>query len=139
YHAGEDDIAIRLAKRNIDYFVNSNSPVVVTSAGCGAMLKHYGDLLEHDRDYADRAKVFSERVEDITQFLARHDFPGTPTALQEKTTYHAACHLAHAQNIRTEPLQLLEKLDCNEEMLTPLPEQEHCCGSAGIYNLLNTR
>ncbi len=139
YHAGELDIATALAKRNIDYFGQSASPIVVTSAGCGAMLKHYGHLLEADRNYSGLAESFSKRVQDITEFLARHQFPAKPRALSEKTTYHAACHLAHAQNVRKEPPSLLEKLDNGPEAnLTTLIEQEHCCGSAGIYNLLNT-
>lgn len=140
YHAGEEDIAIALAKKNIDYFGNSTTPVVVTSAGCGAMLKHYGHLLENDRDYAHKAELFSKRVEDVTQFLGHHQFPDKPQPLPNKTTYHAACHLAHAQNVRKEPADLLGALNCDSEnKLVPLVESEHCCGSAGIYNLLNTR
>lgn len=140
YHAGEEDIAVRLAKKNIDYFGHTSTPVVVTSAGCGAMLKHYGHLLKDDRDYAHKAELFCQRVQDITQYLARGDFDQEPRPLSEKTTYHAACHLAHAQNVRKEPAELLQSL--NKEPanhLVPLVESEHCCGSAGIYNLLNTR
>jgi glycolate oxidase iron-sulfur subunit len=140
YHAGEEDIAIALAKKNIDRFGHSTTPVVVTSAGCGAMLKHYGHLLENDRDYAHKAELFSKRVEDITETLAHGQFTDKPGPLPDKTTYHAACHLAHAQNVRKEPAQLLAELNCDaENKLVPLVESEHCCGSAGIYNLLNTR
>ncbi|MBX3074087.1 4Fe-4S dicluster domain-containing protein [Candidatus Obscuribacterales bacterium] len=140
YHAGEEDIAIALAKKNIDDFGHSSTPIVVTSAGCGAMLKHYGHLLEGDREYAHKAELFSKRVEDITQFLGHHQFPDKPAPLPNKTTYHAACHLAHAQNVRKEPADLLNELNCDSEnKLVPLVESEHCCGSAGIYNLLNTK
>jgi glycolate oxidase iron-sulfur subunit len=79
-------------------------------------------------------------VEDVTQFLGHHQFPDRPQPLPTKTTYHAACHLAHAQNVRKEPADLLNALNCDSEnKLVPLAESEHCCGSAGIYNLLNTR
>ncbi len=140
YHAGENDIAIELAKKNIDLFGHSTTPVVVTSAGCGAMLKHYGHLLEHDKDYAHKAELFSERVKDITEFLASAKFQEQPKPLEERTTYHAACHLAHAQNVRSQPADLLESLNQEgENKIVPLIESEHCCGSAGIYNLLNTR
>lgn len=140
YHAGEEDIAIELAKQNIDKFGHTTTPVVVTSAGCGAMLKHYGHLLENDRDYAHKAELFSNRIQDITQFLGNNQFPEKPEPLAEKTTYHAACHLAHAQNVRKEPADLLASLNTDtENRLVPLVESEHCCGSAGIYNLLNTR
>lgn len=140
YHAGENDIAIDLAKKNIDMFGHSTTPVVVTSAGCGAMLKHYGHLLDQDKDYAHKAELFSERVKDITEFLAAGSFADQPKPLEERTTYHAACHLAHAQNIRNQPEGLLKSLNQEgENKIVPLVESEHCCGSAGIYNLLNTR
>lgn len=140
YHAGENDIAIDLAKKNIDLFGHGTTPVVVTSAGCGAMLKHYGHLLEQDQNYAHKAELFSQRVKDITEFLAAAKFPDQPKALEETTTYHAACHLAHAQNVRSQPEDLLKSLNQEgENKIVPLLESEHCCGSAGIYNLLNTR
>jgi len=140
YHAGEEDIAIKLAKENIDFFGHTGTPVVVTSAGCGAMLKHYAHLLENDTEYAHKAELFSQRIEDITEFLGHHKFSEEPRPLTEKTTYHAACHLAHAQGVRKEPADLLQSLNKDaENHLVPLVESEHCCGSAGIYNLLNTR
>ncbi len=140
YHAGENDIAIDLAKKNVDMFGHTTTPIVVTSAGCGAMLKHYGHLLENDKDYAHKAELFSERILDITEFLAQGKFSDQPQALEETTTYHAACHLAHAQNVRKEPNDLLESLNRGgDNKIVPLIESEHCCGSAGIYNLLNTR
>ncbi len=139
YHAGELDIATKLAKENIELFGYTATPIVVTSAGCGAMLKHYAHLFEGDHTVAHRAQAFSARVSDITEFLADHVFPEKGRPLTETTTYHAACHLAHAQGVRAQPLALLESLNCDaENRLIPLPEQEHCCGSAGIYNLLNT-
>ena len=69
-HAGEDDIAKDLARKNIKFFETTEGPISVTAAGCGAMLKEYGELLEHDSQWVDRAKAFSARVVDITETLA---------------------------------------------------------------------
>ncbi|MBX9696347.1 MAG: (Fe-S)-binding protein, partial [Cyanobacteria bacterium] len=140
YHAGEYDIATSLAKKNILLFGHSSSPIVVTSAGCGAMLKHYGEMLHDDRDFGGRAEAFSERVLDLSEFLSAHEFEAKAKPLEETITYHAACHLAHAQKVRKPPQELLARLDSGSEEphVVPLVEAEHCCGSAGIYNLFNT-
>jgi len=154
YHAGEVDIARELAKQNIELFqADSSEKIVVTSAGCGAMLKHYGALFSGDSQWQERAAAFSQRVEDLSQTLARgnsQDYLAKMTAGtnqakvggdQKKAhiVYHAACHLAHAQNVRVEPQALLSSMAATTGAhLYDLPEAEHCCGSAGIYNLLNT-
>lgn len=140
-HAGEEDIAKDLAWRNINYFENesknSPDPIVVTSAGCGAMLKSYPHLFKDEKEQK-RAEAFSSRVQDISQYLNDKDL-GQSTQVSEKITYHAACHLVHAQKISTEPLSLLSLISNQDDgQLVPLTEAEHCCGSAGIYNLLNT-
>lgn len=146
-HAGETDIMISLAKRNIRSLEVTEGPIVVTSAGCGAMMKQYGEFLRDDDEYSTRAKKFSERVVDITEELAKGSFKRKEVTdfPQLKIAYHAACHLAHAQGIREAPKKLLMDLACdvnasqpNEIELIPLREAEHCCGSAGIYNLLHT-
>ncbi|MDP3507793.1 MAG: heterodisulfide reductase-related iron-sulfur binding cluster [Candidatus Melainabacteria bacterium] len=144
FHAGELDIATNLAKQNIDLFAASEEKIVVTSAGCGAMLKHYGDLLEGDVVYKERALLFSKRVQDISENLALGKFPvmaGTAQTDRDNShiVYHAACHLAHAQGVRVQPQELLTAAAASTGAhLYDLPEAEHCCGSAGIYNLLNT-
>lgn len=140
FHAGEADIATKLAKENISLFGFSETPIVVTSAGCGAMLKHYGHLLSDDKEFASRAEAFSNRVVDLSEFLAHHEFTRQPKPLPETTTYHQACHLGHAQNVRKEPALLLDNVakQPGSAPLVPLIESEHCCGSAGIYNLFNT-
>lgn len=144
FHAGELDIASDLAKQNIDLFAASEDKIVVTSAGCGAMLKHYGDLLEGDASYKERAHSFSRRVQDISENLALGKFPTMTSASQvnivnSHIVYHAACHLAHAQGVRLQPQELLSNAAASSGAhLYDLPEAEHCCGSAGIYNLLNT-
>lgn len=138
FHAGEMDIATELAKKNILYFMGNGDPIVVTSAGCGAMLKHYGHLLKDDAKWHVPAEDFSKRVEDITETLAAGEFAKVPDTLSEKVAYHPACHLAHAQGVRAQPAALLEQLDKGTGKLVPLADAEHCCGSAGIYNLMNT-
>lgn len=136
FHAGENDIAIDLAKRNIEFFEGTQGEIVVTAAGCGAMLKGYGELLAHDDHWRERAAGFAARVADLSESLSGHDFVGKPKALGKKVAYHAACHLAHAQNIHDLPISLLSVLPGIE--LIPLGEFEHCCGSAGIFNLTHT-
>lgn len=141
FHQGEEDIARSLAKANIEKFGFGQDPIVVTAAGCGAMLKNYDHLLSDDPEWSHKAKEFSKRVYDLSEILEKYRFQNKPKPLKEKTTYHAACHLSHAQNVREEPKALLNAVDSskdNESQLIPLVEQENCCGSAGIYNLFNT-
>ena len=157
FHAGEADITVALAKQNIEYFEKTNGPIVVSAAGCGAMLKEYAHLLKDQPDWAVRAQEFSQRVEDITESLNAGQFTTPPRhfplIVPKKIAYHAACHLAHAQNVHTQPTALLRQLvhDCellvsqsaaDESVpdvpeLVPLKDSEHCCGSAGIYNILH--
>jgi glycolate oxidase iron-sulfur subunit len=194
-HAGEIDIALELARRNIQFFDRYEGPIVVTSAGCGAMLKMYPHLFEadapttknevghnttphveevhgapspfkegddrgmapsclpdegHISNWVQRARSFSARVRDLSEFLAANQF--VESVFQEAKApgkaiaYHAACHLVHAQKISEEPerllRQLLEAVNSNQRAkneplmrLVPLEDAEHCCGSAGIYNL----
>lgn len=135
FHAGESDIAIDLAKKNIELFESTKGPIIVTAAGCGAMLKGYGELLASDNEWATRAHDFSQRVEDVTQFLASHEFAGQPKVMNNKVAYHAACHLSHAQGVRGVNEKLLECIPGVEPV--KLVDAEQCCGSAGIYNLLH--
>ncbi|HEY9676493.1 MAG TPA: (Fe-S)-binding protein [Drouetiella sp.] len=149
-HAGETDIMLDLAKQNIRFLEKTEGPIVVTSAGCGAMMKQYGEFLHSDKEYAERAAAFSSRIVDITEELAKHEFERKDSATRvskTKIAYHAACHLAHAQGVREAPQKLLMDLAVdanagasgeNKIELIPLRESEHCCGSAGIYNLLHT-
>lgn len=136
YHAGEMDITLKLAKRNIEYFENIPGDIVVTSAGCGAMLKEYADLLADDPLWATRARNFSARIKDICEALAAGEFRSTPQRIEKNVAYHAACHLYNVQKVRQAPLSLLKLIPGLN--LIPLQEAEQCCGSAGIYNLLHT-
>ncbi len=132
-HSGYESDALDLAKRMIEVFEDCDY-VAVNAAGCGSSMKDYGHLLADDGEWGDRAKAFSEKVRDVSQLLAESDpvAPRHPVPL--KVAYHDACHLAHAQKVRSEPRQLLAGIP-ELELVEPA-EWEICCGSAGIYNLL---
>lgn len=134
-HSGMMEEARRLARRNIDAFDDgADDAIVVTAAGCGAALKEYGFLLKDDPDYADRAKIFSSRVRDVTEFLAGRDLYKPAHRVDRVVTYQEPCHLAHAQRITAQPRNLLRSIDGLD--LVEMRESSLCCGSAGIYNLL---
>ncbi|MBP7578816.1 MAG: (Fe-S)-binding protein [Candidatus Obscuribacter sp.] len=143
FHAGDEDIALNLARQNINYFSATDGDIVVTSAGCGAILKSYGHLLANDQVYADKARAFASRVKDFSEAidpqLLKNSLIKDNPGKRVKVAYHAACHLAHAQGVRLEPQALLDVLAQSQLVeLIALVDSEHCCGSAGIYNLINT-
>lgn len=133
-HAGSADGARRLARKNIDAFERSGAEFVVSNAaGCGAMLREYGQLLADDPEWASRAARLSERARDVSELLAAAGpLPGGE--LQAHVTYDAPCHLIHAQRITAPPLKVLAAIPGLK--LVPLTDAEYCCGAAGIYNLL---
>jgi glycolate oxidase iron-sulfur subunit len=109
--------------------------IVVNAAGCGSSMKEYGQLLADDPAWAERARAFSARVRDVTELVAALGAPrATRHPLNLRVVYQDACHLAHAQGIRQPPRDLLRSIP-GIELLT-IPEAEICCGSAGIYNLV---
>jgi len=134
-HSGMMDEARKLARKNIESFdATGDDAIVVTAAGCGAALKEYGFLLKDDPKYAERAKEFSARVRDVTEFLASQEL-NEPTQRVERTvTYQEPCHLAHAQRITAQPRKLIGMVKGLE--LVEMRESSLCCGSAGIYNLI---
>ena len=133
-HSGERLTAEELARKNIDAFEQAHVEVIIiNAAGCGAQLKEYGDLLEDDPDYRDRAKAFSARVRDISEFLATLTLDDSMGAIKARVAYHDACHLAHGQKIREQPRSLLKRIPGLE--LVEIEESDWCCGSAGIYNI----
>lgn len=129
-HSGIRDVAEEMAKRNIDAFERSSSLIAVNAAGCGAMLKRYGELLKDDTYYAQRAQEFSARVRDVTELLAGR---WSGERLDLRVVYDAPCHLYHGQKVRVQPLELLDAA----AQLLPLSGSEQCCGSAGIYNIFH--
>lgn len=130
-HDGDLEFARRLARRNIDA-LDGARPVIVNSAGCGAAMKEYGDLLADDPEYAARARAFARRVRDFSEYLA--DLPRPAARFAGRVAYQDACHLAHAQRIRTQPRQLLAEVDGCE--LIETPGADLCCGAAGIYSVV---
>lgn len=135
-HAGDAEGAKQLARQNILAFEKSGAgAVIVNAAGCGAALKEYGHLLHDDREWAERAKAFSTKVRDVTEYLAQIGLTATPGPLPIEVTYQEPCHLAHAQRISRQPRQLLRSIPGLK--IKEMEESSLCCGSAGIYNLLN--
>jgi glycolate oxidase iron-sulfur subunit len=132
YHSGALEPALKLARKNVHVFdAEALDAIIVNAAGCGAMLKDYPHFLpasEHDQ-----AIRFAAKVKDISEFLVALG-PRPPThRVDLKVAYHDACHLCHAQQIRSQPRQLLAMIPGLQ--LVPLDESELCCGAAGTYNL----
>jgi glycolate oxidase iron-sulfur subunit len=134
-HSGDIDGALALARRTIAAFEGSSAPVVVNSAGCGAMLKDYAHHLRHDPAWAERARAFSARVRDLSEVLADLRLPLTRSPGSRRVVYQDACHLLHAQRISRQPRALLRQVPGAE--LVEIAEAGLCCGSAGVYNLTN--
>jgi glycolate oxidase iron-sulfur subunit len=133
-HAGDLAMARSLARRNIVAFEKSEAEYVVTNAaGCGALLKEYGHLLAGDGEWAARAADFSARVRDVSELLAAAG-PRAGSPLDYRVTYDAPCHLQHAQRVAIAPLTVLDAIPGLERVA--LVDSDQCCGSAGIYNLL---
>lgn len=145
-HSGQLEQARESARRNIDAFHAENlDAIVINAAGCGSTLKEYACLLKDDPAYAKRARVFNDKVRDLTEFLTEHpaaslSAPGPATAAinsnrlsTHKVTYHDACHLAHPQGITKQPRDLVKEIA--GDRYAELPESDVCCGSAGTYNL----
>jgi glycolate oxidase iron-sulfur subunit len=134
-HAGLRDEARGLARRNIDALVDGGYDAILTNAaGCGSTLKEYGELLEGDPEYAARAREFSRRMQDVTEFLASIELHRGMQPLPVTVTYQDSCHLAHGQRIRTAPRKLLEAVP--GLTFREMPLSDLCCGSAGIYNVV---
>jgi glycolate oxidase iron-sulfur subunit len=136
-HAGMREEARELARRNIDALLHGNYDAIVTNAaGCGSTLKEYGELLEHDPGYAEKARRFAALVKDVTEFLASIELNPKLKAAPMVATYQDSCHLAHGQKVRSAPRKLLDAVPGLE--LREMPLSDLCCGSAGIYNVVHT-
>jgi len=134
-HAGEEKDAMEAARRLIDAFDASGvDTIVINAAGCGSAMKRYGHLLRNDPSYAERAKAFAAKCKDISEVLAGLEPRAPRGAVPLKAAYHDACHLQHAQGVRAQPRRLLQAIPGVE--VREIGESEICCGSAGIYNLL---
>jgi len=126
-HAGLRIEARRLAAANVAAFGASDTPIVVNSAGCGAMLKEYAHFVE------GAGATFAARVRDVTELLAeRGPRPGAP--LDTTVAYDPPCHLLHAQRIADPPERVLRAIPVLR--LTTMPDAAQCCGSAGLFTLV---
>jgi glycolate dehydrogenase iron-sulfur subunit len=145
-HAGLEQDAARRARRTIDAFAPSIGrdakagggshvdAIVVNVAGCGSILKEYGELLADDPDYRDRAAAFAAKVRDVHEVLADLEPIAPRHPIRARVAYHDACHLANAQRVTSQPRQVLRTIPGLE--IVDIAEPEICCGSAGIYNLV---
>ena len=132
-HAGYEQEAIGLARATIAAYEEFDF-VIANVAGCGSGMKDYAHLLADDPEWAGRAEAFSAKVRDATELLADHEPRAPRHPVPMKLAYHDACHLAHAQQVRTQPRRLLSAIP-GVELVEPA-DWELCCGSAGIYNLV---
>lgn len=135
-HNGEPDLAAQLARGLIRQFEALGLDAIITNAGgCGSHLRHFSHLLADDPKFAAKARWWDRTVCDIHDWLVRIGVPRpTRTARHQITvTYHASCHLAHGQGVRSQPLDVLAAIPGLN--VVPLTESEWCCGSAGVYNI----
>lgn len=133
-HAGMLEQARTQARRNIDAMLSPEfDAVVVNAAGCGATMKEYAALLEHDPTYAARAAQFTAKVRDVTEYLATIGLIEPKRRFAKRVTYSDPCHLAHAQNVRKQPRALLKAIGAE---LVEMQRADSCCGSAGVYNVV---
>jgi glycolate oxidase iron-sulfur subunit len=134
-HAGEETAAVALAKRTIDVFERAEVDTVVTNAaGCGSNVKDYGHLLRDEPEYAERARAFAAKCKDVSEVVAEMEPRAKRNTLKLRVAFHDSCHLKHAQGVRSQPRSLLSKIPGVE--IAEIPEAAICCGSAGIYNLV---
>jgi glycolate oxidase iron-sulfur subunit len=134
-HAGREEESLDFARKTIDTFEDLNlDNVVVNAAGCGSTMKEYGYLLRDDPEYAQRAEAFSAKVRDVSEFLQELGPVAERNPLPVTAAYHDACHLAHAQGVRKQPRQTLKQIPGMS--VKEIREAEICCGSAGIYNMV---
>lgn len=138
-HNGEWDLARELARRNIDQFPPERFDAIITNAGgCGSHLKHYAKLLADDPAYVARAHEWDRKVQDVHEWLAKIGIEAPRMAAdqvkEQVVSYHESCHLCHGQKVSAQPRQLLRVIP--GVRLVELFEASWCCGSAGIYNLV---
>lgn len=138
HHMGDDADALARARHNVTAWVreagaNGLDAILVTTSGCGTVIKDYGYMLREDRDYAEPAAKVSALARDITEYVASLDLPAPQGRSDLVVAYHSACSLQHGQKITQLPKDLLSK---NGFVVKDVPESHLCCGSAGTYNIL---
>jgi glycolate oxidase iron-sulfur subunit len=138
HHMGKEAMAVAQAKRNVDAWwkLHQREPVdaiIINASGCGTTVKDYGHLLKHEPEYAKRAAELANLAKDVTEFLAGYEFGAPARWSSLRIAYHSACSMQHGQRLTDEPKALLR--DAGFTVLD-VPEGHICCGSAGVYNIL---
>ncbi len=137
-HIGHEAEAIKAAKINVDAWSKEIAKggidaIIINTSGCGTTVKDYGHLLKHETEYAKRAKDISALAKDVSEFLDQYDIGAPKRWSSLKVAYHAACSLQHGQRVTSQPKSLLKKAGFT---VLDVPEGHLCCGSAGIYNIV---
>lgn len=138
HHNGKKETTIELAKENIRAFEEVNADYIVSNAGgCGAGLSEYPELFRDDPEWLERAQAFTAKIRDISEII--YEKGDMPDALGrgERVTYQPSCHLQYVMKVKDAPIKLMKRV-ANAEYVD-LPEKKYCCGSAGIYNLLQPK
>ena len=137
-HQGQTEQAQSLARQMIDSFAGTGvDAVIINAAGCGHTLKEYGHILENDPEYKEKAQEFASIVKDVQEFLATVGLTAKLLPITDETltlVYQDACHLLHGQKISVQPRQLLKQIP-QVKLVEPI-DAALCCGSAGVYNML---
>jgi glycolate oxidase iron-sulfur subunit len=134
-HLGEGELARRLARQNIESVEPAPYEAIINNAGgCGATLKEYGHLLQDDPAYAEKARHFAAKVQDISEFLAGRLHEPPSGRVEARVVYADSCHLRHGQRVVAQPRGLLQQIP--GLTLVELRQPDRCCGSAGVYNIL---
>ena len=136
-HAGVRDVARQLARANLGVFLGEEFDAVVTNAaGCGSTLKEYEQLFPAGDPAHEKARAFRKRMRDVTEFLAEIGIVAPMKEVPLRVTYQDSCHLVHGQKIREAPRKLIRAVPGVE--LVEMALADHCCGSAGVYNVTQT-
>lgn len=134
-HTGRLGEGRDFARKIIDIFSSLDvDAFIINSAGCGSAVKEYAYLLSEDPNYSQKAKRLAEKTKDIMEFIDEIGIDRNLNDLNMKITYQDACHISHGQNIRSAPRNILSKIPGLE--LIEMKNSDTCCGSAGLYNIL---
>ncbi|WP_316173047.1 glycolate oxidase subunit GlcF [Bradyrhizobium sp. SZCCHNRI2049] len=138
HHMGQDADALARARGNVDAWTaemkrGGLDAILVTTSGCGTVIKDYGHMLREDPQYAAAAAAVSAMAQDITEYLAGLELASASRHDDIVVAYHSACSLQHGQKITSIPKELLSK---SGFVVKDIPESHLCCGSAGTYNIL---
>jgi glycolate oxidase iron-sulfur subunit len=134
-HAGRRDEARSLARQNIDALTGKGFDAIISNTGgCGATLKEYDEILEHDHAYEAKARDFKRLMKDVNEFLGNIDLNPQLGRVERRVTYQDSCHLCHGQKVKAQPRKLLRAIPGLD--FVEMPASDVCCGSAGIYNVV---